>query len=52
MVDDLVDFDKDAMEQISAILRRPAGRIPDPNPAAAPGAIYNVMTMLLSQRWF
>ena len=52
-VDDLVDFDKDTIEQISANLRRPAGRIPDPNPAAAPGAIYNVtMTMLLSQRWF
>ena len=53
MVDDLVDFDKDTIEQISANLRRPAERIvPDPNPAAAPGAIYNVMTMLLSQRWF
>jgi hypothetical protein len=50
--DDLVDFDKDTIEQISANLRRPAGRIPDPNPAAAPGATYNVMTMLLSQRWF
>jgi predicted RecB family nuclease len=37
-VDDLVDFDKDTIEQIAANLRRPAGRIPDPNPAAAPGA--------------
>jgi hypothetical protein len=37
-VDDLMDFDKDTMEQIAANLRRPAGRIPDPNPAAAPGA--------------
>ena len=36
--DDLVDFDKDTMEQIAANLRRPAGRIADPNPAAAPGA--------------
>jgi hypothetical protein len=37
-VDDLSDFDKDTMEQIAANLRRPAGRIPDPNPTAAPGA--------------
>jgi predicted RecB family nuclease len=37
-VNDLVDFDKDTMEQIAANLRRPAGRIPDPNPCAAPGA--------------
>jgi hypothetical protein len=33
-VDDLADFDKDTMEQIAANLRRPAGRIPDPNAAA------------------
>ena len=37
-VDDLVDFDKDTIEQIAANLRRPAGRIPDPNPTAAVGA--------------
>jgi hypothetical protein len=37
-VDDLVDFEKDSIEQIAANLRRPAGRIPDPNPAAAVGA--------------
>jgi hypothetical protein len=37
-VEDLVDFDKDTMEQIAANLRHPAGRIPDPNPNAAPGA--------------
>jgi hypothetical protein len=37
-VDDLVDSDKYTMEQIAANLRRPAGRIPDPNPGAAPGA--------------
>jgi hypothetical protein len=36
-VDDLVDFDKDTIEQIAANLRRPAGRVPDPNPAAAAG---------------
>jgi hypothetical protein len=38
MVDDLIDFDKDTMEQIAFNLQRPAGRIPDPNPAAAAGA--------------
>jgi predicted RecB family nuclease len=37
-VDDLADFDKDTIEQIAANLRRPAGRIPDPNPQAAQGA--------------
>jgi hypothetical protein len=37
-VEDLADFDKDTIEQIAANLRRPAGRIADPNPAAAPGA--------------
>jgi hypothetical protein len=34
-VDDLLDFDKDTIEQIAANLRRPAGRVPDPNAAAA-----------------
>jgi hypothetical protein len=38
-VHNLVDFDKDTVEQIAADLRRPAGRTPfDPNPAAAAGA--------------
>jgi hypothetical protein len=37
-VNDLADFDKDTMEQIAANLRQPAGRIPDPNLAAAAGA--------------
>jgi hypothetical protein len=36
--DDLADFDKDTVEQIAANLRRPVGRMPDPNPAAAAGA--------------
>ena len=37
-VDDLVEFDKETIEQIAANLRRPAGRVPDPNPGAAAGA--------------
>ena len=38
IADDLIDFDKDIIGQIAANLRRPAGRVPDPNPNAAPGA--------------
>jgi hypothetical protein len=38
LVDDLIDFEKDTIEQVAANLRRPAGRVPDPNPNAAPGA--------------
>jgi hypothetical protein len=45
-VDDLVDFDKDTMEQTAANLRRPAGRIPDPNPGAAPGATIRSNSIL------
>ena len=37
-VDDLAEFDKDCMKQVAENLRRPGGRIPDPNPHAAPGA--------------
>jgi hypothetical protein len=36
-VEDLIDFDQDTIEHIAANLRRPAGRVPDPNPAAAVG---------------
>ena len=35
-VEDLVEFDKETIEQIAANLCRPAGRVPDPNPGAAP----------------
>ena len=37
-VNDLLDFDEKTMKQISDNLRRPGGRIPDPNPAAGAGA--------------
>jgi hypothetical protein len=37
-VADLADFDKDSLQQLADNLRRPGGRVPDPNPAAAPGA--------------
>jgi hypothetical protein len=37
-VDDLVDFDKDTLQQVAGSLRRPGGRVPDPTPGAAAGA--------------
>jgi hypothetical protein len=38
-VDELIDFDKITVVQIAANLRRPAGRVADPNPGAADGAM-------------
>ena len=38
-IQDLADFDKDTLQQLADILRKPAGFIPDPNPAAAAGAM-------------
>ena len=37
-VDDLIDFNKDTLQQVAGNLRRPGGRIPDPTPNAAAGA--------------
>ena len=36
---DLVDFNKDLIEQLASNLHLPGGMVPDPNPAAAPGAM-------------
>ena len=36
-VDDLIDFDKDTLQQVADNLGRPGGRIPDPTPNAAAG---------------
>ena len=36
-IHDLADFDKDTLQQLTDNLRKPAGLIPDPNPAAAAG---------------
>jgi hypothetical protein len=36
-INDLADFDKDALQQLADNLRHPGGRIPDLNPAAAAG---------------
>ena len=35
---DLADFNKETLQQLAENLRKPAGRVPDPNPSAAPGA--------------
>lgn len=37
-VGDLADFDKDTLQQLADNLRRPGGRVADPNPGAAAGA--------------
>ena len=36
-VQDLADFEKESLQQLADNLRKPGGRIPDPNPNAAPG---------------
>ena len=36
-VDDLAEFDKDSLQQVADNLRKPSGRVPDPNPGAAAG---------------
>jgi hypothetical protein len=37
-VQDLADFEKESLQQLADNLRKPGGRMPDPNPNAAPGA--------------
>ena len=37
LVSDLTDFNKDSLQQLADNLRRPGGRVLDPNPAAQPG---------------
>jgi hypothetical protein len=37
-VQDIADFDKKSLQQLADNLSKPGGRIPDPNPCAAPGA--------------
>ena len=38
LVSDLADFNKDSLQQLADNLRRPSGRVPDPNTAAQPGS--------------
>ena len=37
-IPDFADFEKQSLQQLAYNLRRPGGRVPDPNPNAAPGA--------------
>ena len=37
-VDNLADFDKEALQQLADNLRRPGGRVPNPEPGAAAGS--------------
>ena len=37
-VESLADFDTETLAQLASNLRRPGGRVPDPDPGAAPGA--------------
>ena len=37
-VSDLADFNKDSLQQLADNLRRPGGRVPDPNPTAQAGS--------------
>ena len=37
-ISDPVDFEKETLQQMADNLRKPRGRVPDPNPAAAAGA--------------
>jgi hypothetical protein len=43
---DLADFDKESLQQLADNLRRP-GRVPDPNPAAQPGATIATPSFIL-----
>jgi hypothetical protein len=38
-VSDLADFDKDTLKQVADNLRRPGGRVPNPDPGAVAGAM-------------
>ena len=48
-VADLADFEKQELQQLADNLRKPGGRIPDPNPNAAPGATIPTPAHIWSQ---
>ena len=41
-VADLADFDKDSLQQLADNLRKPGGRIPDPNPNVVEGTTIQI----------
>ena len=50
MVSDLVDFDKNSLQQLADNLRRPGGRVPDPNPRAPPGSTIRTPPFVLAAK--
>lgn len=49
-VQDLADFDKDALQQLADNLRKPGGRVQDPNPAAVAGATIATPAFVLGAK--
>jgi hypothetical protein len=49
-VQDLADFDKESFQQLADNLRRPGGRVPDPNPNAAPGTTIPTPTFVFGAK--
>jgi hypothetical protein len=47
---DLADFDKDTLKQVADNLRRPGGRVPDPDPGAAAGATIPTPTFVFGAK--
>ena len=50
VIQDLADFNKDTLQQLADNLRKPAGHIPDPNPAAAAGATIPTPSFMLGTK--
>ena len=48
-VDDLADFDKEALQQLAGNLRHPGGRVPNPHPGAAAGSTIPTPAFVLEQ---
>ena len=49
-ISDLADFEKETLQQMADNLRKPGGRVPDPNPAAAPGATIPTLPFVFSAK--
>ena len=49
-VADLVDFDKDSLQQLADNLRHPGGWVPDPNPGAPAGATIPTPAFVFSTK--
>jgi hypothetical protein len=49
-VQDLADSDKESPQQLADSLRRPGGRVPDPNPNFAPGTTILTPTFVFGAK--